>query len=504
VRWLVPTSGAPPTIAAENEQPGSSGWRLAGRSAQIGGAAVGSIAGYVSDPAPLLGERELVYVNAPGARTVRIQLWRMGWYRGRGGRLYFESGPLPARRQPPCFHSRLTGLTECAWKPTLGFRLPTSLPSGVYILKLVADNHAQVDTVFIARSPKPAKLLVELPDATWEAYNLFGGDDLYPEPGALGVAATASTQGVAVSFDRPYATLSGAGALFVRELAAVRFLERYGYPVSYTTVSALDREPQQVVGAKAVIDVGHSEYWSERAYQALRRFVAEGGSLLLLSSDLFAWRVAFAPAGRNSSQPKAPDRTVFAYKQFVDLAPQPLRSTGLFPGGGGALAGTAFNGCITPRLPGATPTYRYFPWIVAPSAPRWLLRGSGLGPGSTLPGIVGYELDSRSPLAPRDTVLVGYSQPIPCLHGEGGAVSGDLAQTTLYPTSRGGFVFSASTLGWLYGLEPLPGVSPDLPRKPLAGLVAITRNLLARALDRRPRSWSRSRRWRAARTAGGG
>ena len=42
---------------------------------------------------------------------------------------------------------------------------------------------------------------------------------------------TGTTQGVAVSYDRPYDGVTGAGQFFARDVAMVRFLERYDYRV---------------------------------------------------------------------------------------------------------------------------------------------------------------------------------------------------------------------------------------------------------------------------------
>ena len=58
----------------------------------------------------------------------------------------------------------------------------------------------------------------------------------------------------------------------------------------------------------------------------------------------------------------------------------------------------------------------------------------------------------------------------------------NLAQTTLYTARSGALVFSAGTLGWELGLEPVPSASPDAPRAPDPRVVAMTRNLLARVL----------------------
>jgi hypothetical protein len=45
-------------------------------------------------------------------------------------------------------------------------------------------------------------------------------------------------------------------------------------------------------------------------------------------------------------------------------------------------------------------------------------------------------------------------------------------------------VFATGTLGWEYGLSPVPQASPDAPTAPDPRVVAMTRNLLAHALGR--------------------
>ncbi|HYB23804.1 MAG TPA: hypothetical protein VED41_08405, partial [Solirubrobacteraceae bacterium] len=50
-RWLVPTEGAPPSIAVENRARGTGSWRLPGPGYELGGEARGAIAGYVAQQA---------------------------------------------------------------------------------------------------------------------------------------------------------------------------------------------------------------------------------------------------------------------------------------------------------------------------------------------------------------------------------------------------------------------------------------------------------------------
>ncbi len=484
--WFVPTQGSPPSIAQENTARGTTAWRLPGAGAgALGGEGRGPVEGYLARQAVVPGQRETVYVNAPGARTVTMSVFRMGWYHGLGGRLVMRSRPLPAVAQPGCTHRVSTGLTECRWRPTGSFLILRSLPSGVYTVRLRTDRGAQRDCLFVVRAARPSRLLVVIPTASYEAYNAWGGDSLYP--GGQRVGVTGTTQGVEVSYDRPYASQTGAGQFFIREVAAVRFLERHGYPVSYTTSESLDGDPGQVGGVRAVVDVGHSEYWSGREEQALLRAREAGTSLLFLSSDTLAWRVRFARATAASSQAGEADHVIVAYKEFVARDPDRSEPTGIFPLGGAPLVGSAYDGCITPRLPQlGPPVYRYYPWVPAHSLrPAWLFAHTGITASTRIPGIVGYELDQLTVSAPPGTRVVGTGTGVPCQsEAEPSPVRGYTAESTVYTARSGALVFATGTLGWLYGLSPVPQASPDAPRAPDPRVVAMTENVLARALSR--------------------
>ncbi len=486
-RWLVRTTGAPLSIAAENAQQGTLAWRLPGAAALIGGAAQGQIAGYVSRQAVRPGQTEVVYVNAPGARSARVDLFRMGWYRGLGGRAVLQSRALHTIHQPPCAHSRRTGLTECDWHPSLSFAIPAALTSGVYLVRLTASTGAQSDCIFVLRAARAPRVLVQVPTATWEAYNAWGGDSLYPG-GRMRVGVTHSSRGVAVSYDRPYETQTGAGQFFIREVAIVRFLERYGYPAGYTTDASISADPGQLRGVRVLIDAGHSEYWSARQAGAFASAARAGTSLIFLSSDTLAWRVRYAPAGAASSEPGAPARTIVAYKESAPLDPDRDQPTGLFPDGGARLTGSSYDGCITPRLAGGgPPRYRYFGWRFDPGAgPAWLFRNTGITSHTRIAGIAGYELDELTPAAPGGTRVVGQSTGVRCMgEQEPSWVRGSVGQSTLHVTRSGSFVFAAGTLGWLYALSPVPQASSDVPRSPVPEIVAMTRNLIAHGLARR-------------------
>ncbi len=486
-RWLVSTEGAQPTVAAENASPGTTAWRLPGPAEDVGGLAHGEVSGYVAAQAMLPGQTERVYVSAPGARYVRIRIFRIGWYGGAGGREVLVSHRLRAVPQPPCTHRFATGLTECRWHPTLSFAIPPALPTGVYVVRLSAGS-GESDCLFVVRASRPQPLLAQLPTSTYEAYNAWGGDSLYPG-GADRVGLTGTTQGIEVSYDRPYDSVTGAGQFFARDVAMVRFLERYGYPVSYTTSESVDEDPGQLLGHRAVIDFGHSEYWSSRQAAAFARARDAGTSLLFFGSDTLAWRVRYAPASPAASEAGKPDHSIVSYKEHAALDPERSQPTGAFPDGGAPLTGSAYLGCITPRVQRAgPPTYRYYAWSPAPGLqPSWLFAGTGITAGTQIPGIVGYELDERTRSSPPGTRVIGRgAAPCMTVSEPGEPVPGpgeNLAQTTIYTARSGALVFNTGTLGWELGLEPVPSASPDAPLAPDPRVVAMTRNLLAHVLE---------------------
>ena len=124
--------------------------------------------------------------------------------------------------------------------------------------------------------------------------------------------------------------------------------------------------------------------------------------------------------------------------------------------------------------------------IPAACSPRWLFAHTGVGARRRIPGIVGYELDQRTPATPPGTLLVGIGAGVPCQgEDEPSPVRGTVAETTVYEARSGALVFATGTLGWEYGLSPVPQASPDAPSSPDPLLVAMTRNLLARVLGKR-------------------
>jgi hypothetical protein len=105
-----------------------------------------------------------------------------------------------------------------------------------------------------------------------------------------------------------------------------------------------------------------------------------------------------------------------------------------------SLTGTVYGG-QTSGLPAA--------WVVAPTAPQWLLAGTGLRPGSSIPHLVASECDVAvwSRAQPPGLAIVAASP----MRNIGGGITG--CDSTWYRAASGAYVFDAGITDWTFGLD---------------------------------------------------
>jgi hypothetical protein len=192
-------------VTDENRRPGTPGWRIAHAGPED------AIQGWADHVSAAAGERVRLYVSTT-ARRFRIKAYRMGWYGSRGGRLIWQSEPLPGHRQPPPVRTPGTNMLTTHWHPSLTIAIGPAWPPGVYLLKLVAATGQRYVPLTIRDDTSHAALVVQNAVTTWQAYNRWGGRSLY-----VGPDGSLATRSRVVSFDRPYAAeLSTAVWKFVR------------------------------------------------------------------------------------------------------------------------------------------------------------------------------------------------------------------------------------------------------------------------------------------------
>ena len=112
-------------IIIENQQPGTSAWYIQGNT---GSDSVGQIKAYTSATSVNKGQSITFYVSVNPAQTYTIDVYRLGWYQGLGGRLMQHISPLNGTQQPTCPTDSTTGMIACNWAP--GYTLTHSKPRG--------------------------------------------------------------------------------------------------------------------------------------------------------------------------------------------------------------------------------------------------------------------------------------------------------------------------------------------------------------------------------------
>src|SRR5438552_2358219 len=329
--WLPPATAAAQSnpIVIENQQPGTSQWFIS----LIGTDAVGQIKGYASATSVNKGENITFYVSVNPAQSYTIDVYRMGWYQGLGGRLMQHVGPLNGVRQPTCPTNATTGMMECNWTVSYTLATQTSWTSGVYLARLTNAQNYQNYIVFVVRDDsRVAALLYQQPVTTYQAYNDYPydnttGKSLYDFNSYGANTVTGGKNAAKVSFDRPYSD-DGTGivwgnSVFSWEISLVRWLEKSGYDVTYSTDVDTHTDGARLLNYRGFLSVGHDEYWSKPMYDAVVAARDAGVNLAFLGGDAIVSQVRLAP-----SSSVVPNRVLVCYRNAtLDPNPDPSLKT---------------------------------------------------------------------------------------------------------------------------------------------------------------------------------
>ena len=231
------------------------------------------IEGYASKTSVRPGEAITIHVSTNPASPFMLEIYRLGYYQGHGGRFMMKTGPFKGTVQPdpPVGPKRLR---ECAWEPSTSITIPADWTSGVYLGKLTAEREKlQSYVIFVVRDDRKADLLFQVSDTTWNAYNRWPSQfSLYDD----GKKVWYWGPNVQTSFDRPYgkycqildAPLSvGSGEFLLWEFPLAYWMEQHGYDVTYISNLDTHSDPAGLSRGKGWLSVGHDEYWSLEMYQ---------------------------------------------------------------------------------------------------------------------------------------------------------------------------------------------------------------------------------------------
>ncbi|SDY36924.1 Cadherin domain-containing protein [Jannaschia faecimaris] len=500
-------------IIAENLKPGTA--------REIWDApASNQIEGFATDFSVDQGEGVTFKINVNAAEGVEvpytIEIYRLGYYGGDGATLVTTLDGLTGTAQPdPITDER--GLVDAGnWAASAQWLTPEDAVSGVYLAKLVrADNGETNQIPFIVREDAlrsdgtRSDIVLQTSDTTWQAYNgwagnnsqvggnFYGGfpseDPGLPDPSPLGV-----DRAYAVSYNRPMITRDGGGFaagaqdyLFGADYAAIYWLEKQGYDVSYISGVDTDRlGVDALLGHKSFLSVGHDEYWSGDQRDNVEAARDAGVNLQFWGGNDMYWKTRWETSidGNGTEY-----RTLVSYKETwanYSLGAQPEDYANLDPANEWtgtwrdlrfvesvdaqgnliasgaepehALIGTAFKGDgatvddVGVDVPAELAGLRFW---------RDTTVADG-GVTNLAPGIIGYEWNNVPDDEFRPAGLIELSNTLvdwPELLIDQGSrtVPGtDTHALTLYRAPSGALVFSAGTVFWTWGLSDEHDSSP--------------------------------------------
>ncbi|MFN8492723.1 MAG: DUF6605 domain-containing protein [Caldilineaceae bacterium] len=471
-RTLFAAAGNP--IIGENQNPGSTAWRIDYSIAGLADDTNQQIKGYASAVSVNKGQSINFYVTVNPAQTYKIDIYRMGWYNGAGGRLLQTVGPLTGAQQPACPMDTQTGMTECNWAVAYTLNVPTTWTTGIYLAKLTnAASYQSYITFTVRDDSRIADFLYQQPVTTYQAYNNYPADgthgkSLYDFNSRGALTGLGTQRAVKVSFNRPYGGNGGGdgGGHFADDIFWERYfvswVERMGYDISYTTDIDTHANGARLLNYKGVLSVGHDEYWTKQMFDAFAAARDAGVNLAFFGANAAYWQVRLEPSSLGGQ-----NRILVGYKNSaLDPVADPTLKTILWRDTGRAeqtLLGLQFT-------VGADSTEATAPYIIQNSS-NWVWSNTGFTDNTAVPGLTGYEVDK---------LFANYPTPVSQSYTKlaSSPYLADVGESSLYQAPSGAWVFDAGTMSWSWGLDRTSFVN--------AGIQQATKNILDRFLQGAP------------------
>ncbi len=457
VARLVPSARAA-WVSAENDQPGWAGW-MSGVPAPAG-----MLEAYASAPSLSGGESLSVFVSAPRG-ALRARVLRLGYYQGLGARLVQTLENLAVRPQPVPAPDEL-GTVDCAWSSTFELPLDARYAPGQYLIRLENEQgHFRFVPFLVRDDASRATFLYQSSVTTWQAYNAWGGFSLYRQTDPTGSTVISNAaRAERVSFNRPYARVfaNGAGDLIGNEFPLLFLAERLGLDLAYWTDLDLHARGAQLSQHRALLSLGHDEYYSLAMRDAVVTGVNAGVNVAFFGANFAYRKVRFEPSANGAL------RLMVNYRSTADpiMASDPAQATVNWASYPADAPSSTFSGSSYGGAQGQGS-------LVVADATSWLWRGTGLSDGSVLAGALGGEFNHFNPALanPPSVQIFGHS-----------GVAGGTSDVTYSALAGRGGVWCSGTGQWIFHLSDAPRLGGRwIPNATpvTAPLEAATVNLLA-------------------------
>ena len=391
-------------IQLENSMPGSSDWVLTNPALNR------EVEGYMSRTSVQRGQKISLFYSSQEAEQVTVEVFRTGWYNGIGGRKVLGPIDLPGLNQKMPSPGR-DGLIACQWKDPYELRTEKDWTTGVYLVKMTeSQSNRQSYAIFVLRDDDlgAADIMFQLPFNTYQAYNIWGGTNLY-----RCTVRKFCNQARKASFDRPYAApenklgafgigageyLSNVqpldyqkhwkkreGEVSISSAASwnynmVRWLERNNLSVTYVSNVDVHTRLPTLAKPKLFLTQGHDEYWSWEMRDHVTAWRDGGIHLAFLGSNTAYWQIRYEDISSlpGDQEPRTivnyrrwkiePNKTKYASIKFRDQRPEAL------------MVGLEYVD------PGGDP---FDEDMIVYDDSHWIFNGTGVAKGDKISGMLG-------------------------------------------------------------------------------------------------------------------
>jgi hypothetical protein len=443
-------------VVMENQLPGTLDWVMSAKN---------RIYGYADRVSAVHGDEVTLFIDPP-AQPYQVELYRMGYYAGLGGRLVWRSATLSGpQNQPPPTVTPGTNMVECQWQPTVRVGIDDSWAPGAYLFKLTGSDNgltAGYIPLCVRDDTSAATFVIMHSVTTWQAYNAYGGRSLYVGPGTvrMGESGTANRSRV-VSFDRPYDQRGwGAPDFAGNEFPLLFLAESLGLDVTYMTDIDFHENPERLTRNRCLFSLGHDEYWSSAMRDGAAQAVAQGVNLAFLGANAAYRHIRLEPS------PLGVDRHEVCYK--TDLAKEdplwgvdPAEVTANWPDGPVPRPEQQLVGSQYADV-GAKAD------MVIADAGSWVFQGTGLVDGQHLPGVIQGEYDRYEAglSGPTDVRILAHS---PVANRGPGRVS----DMTYYTAPGGGGVLATGSAMFVARLSNAPRIDTNIVYPVFPGVTPV-------------------------------
>lgn len=427
------------------------------------------VEGYCSQLSISQSDTLSLFVSTDPESEFTIDIYRMGYYQGKGGNLKKSIGPLQGKKQISPDPDPLTNFFECDWEETCQLIIPEDWLSGVYLCKLttIPDKY-QSYIIFIVKDDREADFIFQCSDLTWQSYNRWPYWHSLYDQAHIPWEGASSTTITRTSFDRPYALYvnllpcafnplsNGGGEYLLWEYPLTYWMEQQGYDVTYISNVDTHTDPEGLLRGKALLSVGHDEYWTYDMVDNVSAARDKGVDLLFLSGNAVSGAIYLDPSTDNR-----PNRIM------------------------GRTTGEDLNDTA---LMGATSHGVGYGSFVCQEPSHWLFEGTGMQKGDSIANLIGWEYHGRPLGSQKDLIILAENEINTVGFGRKNAPP---YVATIYTTESGSFVFNAGTCWWVQLLAKTPAYQHPMRMDefvdfstPDPRIQQMTRNLLEKSITK--------------------